>query len=169
MGPADTQSVRPFAARRLRALHPGTLILSSCFHEHCSSPAPSRPLPAQRSRRRCSVQTDRHHASSRRLHEPAGDRAEQRAYPVRSAMGVACGAAPGRMLLIRCAHSQVPFHCWTVSKRYATYALALRCSGSERCNPVVLFYMVGQVVRSGTSHKAPYATWFFYKELPAAH
>lgn len=44
--------------------------------------------------------------------------------------------------------------------RYATFALALSLLGRKALQSDLLFYKVGQVVHSGTSHKAPYATWF---------
>jgi len=96
-----------------------------------------------------------------------------------------CGAAHGRMLhtfmhagisyyyfkgvspgaFIRYAHSQVPFHYWFASTRYATFALALSLLGRIALQSVLLFYGVGQVVRSGTSYKAPYTTWLFVTAL----
>lgn len=60
-----------------------------------------------------------------------------------------------------CARSQVPVHqTISFSMRYATFALALSLLGRIALQSDLLFYKGGQVVRSGTSHKAPYATWF---------
>lgn len=82
------------------------------------------------------------------------------------------GVSPGAF--IRYAHSQVPVYLFLFF--YSFHEVRNMRPGAsllgriERCSQVICSIYEGgrQVVRSGTSHKAPYATWFFDKELPAA-
>jgi hypothetical protein len=154
---------------------PWLFVRSPCCHAPCTSPAQSRYPHA--SRRKYRAFAALYHLTGT-VHVAPEDAPAQclgytdqctPRYKVRHM--VACfttsGARAKSIFLLRCwLRCLHPLHTLSSARPLKDLFLLIlsgtqhspwrfRCWGSERCNPIYYSYKVRQVVRSGTSHKAP--------------